>query len=47
MDAFWAIVGPPIASVEGVEMFDVTVQPILRELAAVLLQAEIGKYSKP
>lgn len=44
---FRAVVRPPIASIEGVQVFDITVQPFLRELAAVLFQAQVCKYSEP
>lgn len=42
-----AVVRPSIASIEGVQVLDITVEPFLRELATILLQAQVCKYSEP
>lgn len=47
MNALWAIVGPTATSIKGVQMLDITIQSLLRKLAAVFLQPEICKDSKP
>lgn len=47
VDVLGAVVGPPIAAVEGVQVLDVAVEALLGELAAVLLQSEVGEYAEP
>lgn len=47
MNAFRPIVGPAISSVEGVQVLNVTVQSLLRELPAVFLEAEIREDPEP
>lgn len=37
MNALWAIVGPAATSVKRVQMLDITIQSLLRKLAAVFL----------
>lgn len=47
VDVLRAVVRPAITAVEGVEVLDVAVQSLLRELSSVFLQPQIGEYSKP
>lgn len=42
-----AIVRPSVSSIEGVQVFDITIETFLREFATVLLQSQICEYSKP
>lgn len=47
MDTLGPIIGPSAATVECVEVLDVTLQPFGRELSSVLLQTEIRKDAEP
>lgn len=47
MDALGAIVGPPISTVESVEVLNIAVEPFLGEVASILLESEVRKDSEP
>lgn len=47
MDKLRTVVGPAIATVKGIQVFYITVEPLLREFASILLQAQVCKHSEP
>ena len=47
MNAFRNIIRPTVATVERVKVLNIGIQPLLRELAPVLLQPKIGKDAEP
>lgn len=47
VDSLWPIVRPSFSTIEGIEMLDIAVEPLLGELSTILLQSEIRKDSEP
>ena len=47
MDAFRAVVGPAFSPVEGIEVLNVAVEPLLGVFRSVLLEAEVGEDAEP
>lgn len=47
MDAFRAIIRPSITAIEGVEVFDVAFETLLRKFTPVLFEAQVGEYAEP
>jgi hypothetical protein len=44
---FRPVVGPAIATIEGVELLDVGFEALLRPLCSVALKSEVGKDAEP
>ena len=47
VNVFRPVVGPAVAAVKGVEVGNVAVEAVLGELAAILLEAQVGKDAEP
>jgi len=47
MNAFWPIVGPTVTAVEGVQVFDIAVKSLLRELSSIPFQSKVRKNPEP
>lgn len=47
VDSFWSVVRPTPSPIKGLEVFNVAVESLLGEFAAIFLQTKVGKNSKP
>jgi hypothetical protein len=47
MNTLWSIIGPSATTIKGVQVFNITVKPFLRILAAILLESKVGKNAEP